>query len=47
MVKAYSDAEGLQILMDEDFNLSYNRVCVQHRVDALKECLLLLTSLMG
>jgi hypothetical protein len=33
--------------MQEDSDLSYNRARVQHRVEALKECLLLLTGLMG
>jgi hypothetical protein len=47
MVKAYSDAGGIQSLMQEDSNLSYNRARVQHRVDALKECLQLLTGIMG
>jgi hypothetical protein len=47
MLKAYSDAEGFQSLMQEDSDLSYNRARVQHRVEALKECLLLLTGLMG
>ncbi|KAG0619429.1 hypothetical protein M758_4G139100 [Ceratodon purpureus] len=47
MVKAYSDPKGFQALMQEDSNLSFNRARVQHRVDALKECLLLLNDLMG
>jgi hypothetical protein len=47
MLKGYSDMEGFQSLMREDSDLSYNRVRVQNRVEALKECLLLLPGLMG
>jgi hypothetical protein len=47
MVKGYSDEEGFQSLMREDSHLSYNRARIQHRVDALRECLQLLRGIMG